>query len=88
MDVRKSRVMRLEARQRRQHRPELAHFTSVVRVPHDIPYDDWLVWLAAQPCACQRTFCGQRRVGALLPAKCDTPEAWEARYGRGLAGSR
>ena len=75
-----SRLIRLE-QHCRQRRP-LAHFTSVVRVPHEIPHEAWDAWLMSQPCACGRTSCEQRRVGVLLPDKCDTPEAWEARYGR------
>jgi hypothetical protein len=84
MSVHQSRLTRLEARQRRQHRPD-EHFTSIVRVPQSVPHDGWLEWLAAQPCACQRTFCPARRVGALLAEKCESPEAWESRYCRGDA---
>ena len=82
MDFRKSRVMRLEARQRRQPRPGDEHFTSLVIVPPDAPSEAWDAWLTSQPCACGRTSCDQRRVGVLLPEKCKSPDAWAARYGR------
>jgi hypothetical protein len=81
MSFHKSRVARLEDRQRRQYRPG-EHFTSIVIVPPDVPSEAWDAWLATQPCACGRTSCGQRRVGALLPEKCKSPEEWERRYGR------
>jgi hypothetical protein len=81
MSSMKFRLHALEARQRRQHRPG-EHFTSIVRVPQTVPHDGWLDWLASQPCACGQTYCDQRRVGALLPEPCETPEAWAARYGR------
>jgi hypothetical protein len=76
-----SRLNALESRTRRAHRPD-EHFTSIVRVPQSVPHDGWLEWLDAQPCACQRTFCPARRVGALLPEKCESPEEWERRYAR------
>ena len=82
MNFHKSRLARLEARQRRQQPPHLRHFTSIVRVPHGVPHDDWGAWLAAQRCACGRRCCPQRRVGLLLPVKCESPEEWEAHYGR------
>jgi hypothetical protein len=66
---------------RRERRP-LGHFTSIVRVPHDIPHEAWDAWLVSQPCACGRTYCDHRRVGVLLPETCESPEEWEAHYGR------
>jgi hypothetical protein len=77
----KSRLKRLEARQRRQHRPG-EHFTNIVRVPQTVSHDGWFAWLSSQPCACGQRNCDQRRVGALLPEPCESPEEWEARYGR------
>ena len=75
-----TRLIKLE-KHCRQRRP-LAHFTSVVRVPCEIPDDAWEAWLASQPCACGMPYCDQLRVGVLLPEKRESPEAWEARYGR------
>ena len=82
MRFRRTRIARLEARQRRQQPPHLRHFTPVVRVPHGIPHDDWGAWLAAQPCACRALGCPERRVGLLLPEKCESPEEWETHDGR------
>jgi hypothetical protein len=78
MNVR-SRLQALEARQRRQHPPGDEHFTSIVRVPADIAHEDWLDWLASQPCACGRSSCDQRRVGIVVPERL-SPEQWTARY--------
>ena len=52
MSFHKSRVARLEARQRRQQPPGSEHFTPVIRVPPEIPSKAWDAWLAEQPCAC------------------------------------
>jgi hypothetical protein len=77
----RARLLRLEAYLRRQDPPPRAHFTSVVRVPADVAHCDWEAWLLSQPCACGMPYCEQCRVGVLLPEKCESPEAWEARYG-------
>jgi hypothetical protein len=78
----RSRLSSLEARQRRAHPPHREHFTAVVTVPPDIPAEAWHDWLARQPCACGRMFCDQRRIGLLIPTRCQTAEEWAARYGR------
>jgi hypothetical protein len=78
----RSRIARLEDRQRRQHRPGEQHFTSMITVPQTVPHDAWLDWLSSQPCACGKTsFCPERRVGALLPEKCENAEIWASHYG-------
>jgi hypothetical protein len=85
MSFRNARVKRLEARQRRHHPPERAHFTSVVRVPPEVPYEECDAWLEEQPCACGQPYCPERRIGLLAPAKCQTAEEWQAycqRYAR------
>ena len=81
MNFHRARLKRLEARQRRQHRPG-EHFSSVVYVPPEIPSHQWGAWLRAQPCACGVGGCRQRTIGLLLPTRADTPEEWAARYGR------
>jgi hypothetical protein len=80
MSFRKSRVSRLEARQRRQHPAELAHFTSVVQVPPEIGEADWHDWLAEQACKCGQVGCPGRRIGLLVPTRCQTAEEWVERY--------
>jgi hypothetical protein len=82
MSSHKHRVTRLEARQRGQPRHGEEHFTSLVFVPPGVPSEAWGAWLDSQPCACGRTSCTQRRVGALLPEQCQSPDAWAAWYGR------
>ena len=82
MSSMKSRLRALEARQRRQHRPGSEHFTSVITVPETIPHDAWLDWLSSQPCACGMVGCRQRKIGLLLPTRCQTAEEWAARYRR------
>ena len=79
MNFHKSRLTRLEARQRRQHRPGYEHFTSTVIVPPEIPSTAWKAWLHAQPCACGRKSCDKWRVGLFIPTRAETPEEWEAR---------
>jgi hypothetical protein len=74
-----SRLRALEGRERRAHPPSLRHFTSVVRVPSDIPDDAWGEWLHTQPCACGTIGCALRSIGTLLPTPCQTEEAWQAR---------
>jgi hypothetical protein len=76
----KSRISRLEARQRRQHPAELAHFTSGVQVPPAITEADWHDWLAEQPCACGAIGCPERRIGLLVPTRCQTADEWVERY--------
>jgi hypothetical protein len=76
----RSRIARLEDRQRRQHRPGEQHFSSVVTVPETIPAEEWHAWLASQPCVCGVVGCGQRKIGLLIPTRAQTAEEWEARY--------
>jgi hypothetical protein len=73
----RTRIQRLEERHRR-YGP--THFTDMVCVPPDVPHEAWDRWLAGQPCACGVVGCPERRVGLLLPAKCQTPEEWERAY--------
>jgi hypothetical protein len=80
MSVYKSRVKRLEDRRRRRLPPGQGHFTSVMQVPDDVPHQAWDQWLAGQPCACGVVGCPERRVGLLIPTKCQTAEAWSHRY--------
>lgn len=75
MNVR-TRLQRLEQRLRH-HRP--AHFTSIVRVPPDVPDEAWHPWLAEQAWACGVVGCPERRIGLLVPSPCQTDEAWERR---------
>ena len=82
MDFRKSRVTRLETRQRRAHRLGNEHYTPVFHVPAHIPAHQWEAWLRAQRCACGVVACDKRTIGLLLPTRAQTAEEWEARYGR------
>jgi hypothetical protein len=75
-------VQHLERRWRRQHPSKLAHFTSVVHIPPEIPHERWHAWLAEQPCACGQTQCPARRIGLLVPTRCTTAEEWQARVRR------
>jgi hypothetical protein len=74
-----ARLTRLEAHRHQQRPP--GHFTSIVRVPPEIPSAAWDAWLAEHPCACGVVGCLQRRIGLLLPTRL-TPEEWQRRYGR------
>jgi hypothetical protein len=49
-------------------------------VPPDVPHDAWDQWVAGQPCACGVVGCPERRVGLLLPAKCQTADEWSDIY--------
>jgi hypothetical protein len=71
----RTRLARLEA-----HRPPVTHHTPVIRVPHEIPRDDWDLYLAALPCACGVAGCPARTIGLVLP-EILTVEAWERTYG-------
>ena len=81
MSFRRNRIARLEARQRRQHRPERVHFISIVRYPWRgaEPEADWLRSLV---CPCGQRACPQLRIGALLPEKAPSAEAWAAEVRR------
>jgi hypothetical protein len=80
----RSRLTRLEARQRRQHPPGHAHFSAVVWVPNDVDRDDWGLWLSEQRCRCGLIGCAERTIHVLLPAKAADAEEWAARYGETL----
>jgi len=82
MSLLKSRVKALETEQQRNYPPGGQHFTSVVHVPPEIPSESWHDWLASQPCACGVVGCPSRRIGLLIPTRCQTAEEWEPRYGR------
>jgi hypothetical protein len=69
-----ARLARLESRQRRAHPDTLTHFLSVVRVPWGEP--DEAQWLRALPCACGVVGCPHLRIGALLPDKAPSADAW------------
>jgi hypothetical protein len=73
----RTRIQRLEERHRRD-RP--AHVTGTMCVPPDVPQDAWDRWVAGQPCACGVVGCPERRVGLLLPTKCQTADAWSDTY--------
>jgi hypothetical protein len=80
MSVYKSRLKRLEGQRHRRLPPGQGHVTSVMQVPLDVPYDAWDTWVAQQPCRCGLVGCAARRIGLLIPAKCQTPEEWERHY--------
>jgi hypothetical protein len=75
----RTRITRLEARQRRQQSSARDHFTSVAQVPPDVPDDAWDTWVAQQPCMCGVVGCPERRIGLLIPTKYTAGEEWEAR---------
>ena len=69
------RLARLEEHARQQRRT-LSHFIPVARYPWqgDGPAADWL---AALVCPCGQRACPQLSIGALLPDKAPSPEAWD-----------
>jgi hypothetical protein len=74
----RQRLVRLEEHQRKRHgRP---HHLSVVQYPWDLPDGDRDRWLREElPCVCGRVGCPLLTIGALLPAKAPSGEAWTER---------
>jgi hypothetical protein len=68
------RLRRLEARRRQ----PVSHFLSVAYYPWHWgePNDDW--WRALV-CPCDQRGCPELRVGASVPEKAPSPEAWAER---------
>ena len=71
----RARVVKLEE-YRRTRRPP-SHVLSVVFQPWEEP--DRERWLAGLTCPCGAVGCPELRIGALLPAKAPSAEAWQAR---------
>jgi hypothetical protein len=69
-----TRLRRLEARRLR----PVSHFLSSVRYPwyRDEPDHEWRRGLV---CPCGQRGCLELRVGAMVPEKALSPEAWAAR---------
>jgi len=78
MSFRKARVKRLETHERRSHLPELAHFMSIASQPWDAP--DREQWLAGLTCPCGVVNCHDLTIGAILPEKAPSADAWQARF--------
>jgi hypothetical protein len=74
----RQRVVRLEEhRRRRTGRP---HHLSVMQYPWDLLDGDRDRWLEEElPCVCGRVGCPLLTIGALLPAKAPSAEAWTER---------
>ena len=74
----RQRLIRLETYQRQRNgRP---HHLSVVRYPWDLPDGDCDRWFREElPCACGEVGCSLLTIGALLPAKAPSAEAWTER---------
>ena len=73
-----SRLWRLEASQRRKAPTD--HVISVLIYPRDLLHTDRERWLREEvTCACGTRGCLEMRVGALLPEKAPSAEAWAER---------
>jgi hypothetical protein len=71
---------RLHTLEVRQHQGQAgAHFIAILQFPWDLHAEDEERWLAEQlACDC-RPNCPGKRVGALLPEKAPSAEAWAER---------
>jgi hypothetical protein len=74
----RQRLVRLETYQRQCHgRP---HHLSIVKDPWELPDEDRARWLQEDlPCACGQVGCPDMTIGALLPGKTPSIEAWAKR---------
>jgi hypothetical protein len=72
----KSRLKRLEARQRQKYPDELAHFIATVEVPWEHDTTDYLAQLR---CPCGAVDCPEKRFGLVVVRRCQTTEEWQAR---------
>jgi hypothetical protein len=77
-----SRLRGLEARPRQ----PVSHFLSMVRYPwhRGEPDHDWRRGLV---CPCGQRGCPKLRIGAMVPEKAPSPEAWAARARQYQKGS-
>jgi hypothetical protein len=73
----RQRVTRLEEYRRTRLPP--SHFLSIVRTPWDLDPADEDAWLQTLVCACGQVGCPELRIGALVPEKAPSPEAWGER---------
>jgi hypothetical protein len=74
----RQRVVRLEEHQRK--RNGRLHPLAVVQYPWDLPEGDRDRWLGEElPCTCGQVGCPLLIIGALLPVKAPSAEAWAER---------
>jgi hypothetical protein len=74
----RQRLIRLETYQRQ--RNGRSHYLSVVQYPWNLPDGDRDRWLREDLlCACGQVGCPLLAIGALLPAKAPSAEAWTER---------
>jgi hypothetical protein len=70
----RQRIVRLEEYRRTRLPP--SHFLPIVRTPWDLDHVDCDDWLQTLVCACGQVGCPELRIGALLPEKAPSAQAW------------
>jgi hypothetical protein len=71
------RIVRLEEYRRTRLPP--SHFLAIVCTPWDLDPVDEDEWLQTLVCACGRVGCPELRIGALVPEKAPSAQAWSER---------